>query len=234
MPTCTTCSAPLPAKSSVCEYCGNRNDVDLQGIHQYTVVQPETPRACPRCQEDMQTLDLGLEEKFLIERCEKCLGLFFDNGELSALLDGTVKNVFQIDYQRLNKISQELATVDRNVSYAKCPVCEQLMNRVSYGKKSGVVVDRCVNHGIWLDGGELRILLEWRKAGGQLFHEKVMADKRKDQEKKKKKLQGQKIMQQGDGLGASGNRSTSSFSEMDDSGMLQPLFSLLDRLFRAS
>ena len=41
------------------------------------------------------------------------------------------------------------------VKYVKCPVCRILMNRVSFGYRSGVVVDRCGKHGIWLDNGEI-------------------------------------------------------------------------------
>ena len=43
------------------------------------------------------------------------------------------------------------------------------MNRSLHGKRSGVVVDRCRDHGLWLDAGELRQLLEWARAGGVLL-----------------------------------------------------------------
>jgi Zn-finger nucleic acid-binding protein len=55
------------------------------------------------------------------------------------------------------------------------------MNRVNFGVRSGVVIDKCV-HGIWLDSGELRKLLEWRKAGGQLYHETVITERLKQEE----------------------------------------------------
>jgi Zn-finger nucleic acid-binding protein len=32
-----------------------------------------------------------------------------------------------------------------------------------------VVVDQCRNHGVWLEGGELHRLMEWKKAGGQVL-----------------------------------------------------------------
>jgi Zn-finger nucleic acid-binding protein len=40
------------------------------------------------------------------------------------------------------------------------------MSRVNFGYRSGVVIDRCTNHGIWLDSGEITHLMEWKKAGG--------------------------------------------------------------------
>ena len=31
---------------------------------------------------------------------------------------------------------------------------------------AGVIADQCLDHGIWLDGGELGLLLNWARAGG--------------------------------------------------------------------
>jgi len=45
------------------------------------------------------------------------------------------------------------------------------MNRRLFGKRSGVVLDRCRDHGSWLDAGELRQLMEWTRAGGRI-HDK--------------------------------------------------------------
>lgn len=61
-----------------CEYCGSRNDVDLKGVHHYTTHEPESARRCPRCGVQLKTIDLKLDGRFLIERCDDCLGLFFD------------------------------------------------------------------------------------------------------------------------------------------------------------
>ncbi len=59
----------------------------------------------------------------------------------------------------------------------KCPVCSDFMQRKNFGARSGVIADRCNKHGIWLDGGELKRLMEWKKAGGQLLHEKMVREK---------------------------------------------------------
>lgn len=39
-----------------------------------------------------------------------------------------------------------------------CPMCEQPMGSVEYAFTSGVVIDACPTHGIWLDAGELERL----------------------------------------------------------------------------
>jgi Zn-finger nucleic acid-binding protein len=185
MANCTNCSAPLPPNSIQCEYCGSRNDTDLKGVHYYTTHAIESARACPRCSLSLRTIDLKLDGRFMIERCDQCLGLFFDPGELEVLLEATVTNVFSVDRSRLNQINA-MRAAEYGVTYIKCPVCGNLMNRVNFGTRSGVVVDRCKEHGVWLDGGELRQLFEWMKAGG-----KLLAQERRDQLKKEEAEQEQ-------------------------------------------
>ncbi len=183
MASCISCSAPLPAPSNVCTYCGRRNDVDLHGIHKYTVVKPDAERPCPRCNIPLHTINLKSDGRFFIERCDQCMGLFFDPGELEALLTESVTNVFEIDRKRLNEINKELYQRDvgqgdgNPAFYVKCPVCQGFMQRKNFGARSGVIADRCLQHGVWLDGGELKRLMEWKKAGGQLLHEKMAQDK---------------------------------------------------------
>lgn len=188
MPFCKSCSAPLPPYNGRCEYCGVKNDINLQGIHEFTVARPVTKRPCPICKTPMETIDIKSSGHFFIERCSTCMGLFFDPGELNALLDKSVDNVYRIDLNSLwsmNQIKNQPAS--RTLAYINCPVCGKLMNRTSFGARSGVVVDTC-KHGIWLDNGELRKLLEWRKAGGQLYHEKLLKE-RGERENKKRRQQ---------------------------------------------
>jgi len=52
------------------------------------------------------------------------------------------------------------------ISYAPCPQCGQLMNRVNFARCSGVVVDVCRGHGTWFDRDELREIVEFIRAGG--------------------------------------------------------------------
>lgn len=181
MPNCSSCSAPLPPNSITCEYCGSRNDIDLKGVHYNTTHECASERICPRCNVRLETIDLKIEGKFLIERCETCLGLFFDPGELEALLQATVSNVFTVDRQELDVINRTKRACDYGVSYIKCPVCARIMNRVNFGAKSGVIVNRCRDHGVWLDGGELRHLFEWMKAGGKILDQERQEQLRKEE-----------------------------------------------------
>jgi Zn-finger nucleic acid-binding protein len=51
--------------------------------------------------------------------------------------------------------------------YRKCPVCETVMNRRNFGKRSGVIVDTCREHGHWFDAHELDRILRWIRQGGE-------------------------------------------------------------------
>src|SRR5207245_8941192 len=58
-------------------------------------------------------------------------------------------------------------TSDHNkISYAPCPQCGQLMNRVNFAHCSGVIVDVCKGHGTWFDHDELHEILEFILDGG--------------------------------------------------------------------
>ena len=187
MANCSNCSAPLPPNSIQCDYCGSRNDIDLKGINYYTTHECESERVCPRCGIRLKTVDLKLDGRFLIERCDQCLGLFFDPGELEALLEATVANVFTINRSELDSINSTMRANDYGVSYIKCPICGKLMNRVNFGTKSGIIVDRCKDHGVWLDGGELRHLFEWMKAGGKLLQQEQLKNVEAEKEREKLK-----------------------------------------------
>jgi Zn-finger nucleic acid-binding protein len=194
MANCKNCGAALSGNLLVCSYCKTRQDVDLAIISRYTVEKPESKRICPRCHIPLQVIDLRLGEKFYIERCERCLGLFFDPGELEALLDKTVTHVYEIDSQRLDEIQNVKRSSEYPLSYIDCPVCGKLMNRINFGSRSGVIADKCRDHGLWLDGGELRQILEWVKAGGDLYHkQKQLENARLELEQEKKNMQFKKI-----------------------------------------
>lgn len=211
MANCCNCSAPLPPNTIKCEYCGSRNDIDLVGINFYTTHELDAARICPRCNIPLQTINLKTGDKFLIERCDACLGLFFDPGELEALLEASVTNVFAVNQTQLESINNSLRSGDYSVTYVKCPVCSQMMNRVNFGAKSGVIVDRCKDHGVWLDGGELRHLMEWMKAGGKLLDQQ-----RREEQKKEQVAQERKQLDSNDGCSTLGNYA--GYGKFDDYG----------------
>lgn len=182
---CSNCGAPLAAKSNICRYCGTVNDTDLRGIRREIRVGPQGDRSCPRCDIKMNTIDLGAEG-CVIDRCAECMGIFFDPEELESLTTASVSQVQGIDRARMIRLIEEEGAAERKVRYVKCPVCLKLMNRRNYGSLSGVVVDTCKEHGVWLDGGELGRILKWAKAGGLLHAAQRREEGQRAEERKLK------------------------------------------------
>lgn len=165
MPKCTSCSAPLPKSGIICAYCGTRNDIDLHDVKRFVNIRPDQDRGCPVCHIQLQTIDVGEKVPFLIERCESCYGIFFDLYELETMIDNSVKGSRNVDLKKLAQITEHPRHVDI-VVYRHCPVCRKLMQRKNFMGRSGVITDVCAEHGVWLDSGELRQILEWVKTGG--------------------------------------------------------------------
>ena len=187
MAKCRSCAAPLPANTNRCRYCGVRNDVDLQEKHAYHIQSQVSERICPHCEQPLQSIQLQLAETLSIERCDKCFGLFFGLGELDTLLQYSVSEVHTVNLRHLDNINIDRYRKNQVVKYIKCPVCRAFMHRTNFAQRSGVIVDSCRQHGLWLDSGEVTHLMEWKKMGGQLLHEQVQQEKRH----KRKRLQRQ-------------------------------------------
>jgi len=164
---CLKCGAPLAPKSKLCTYCGARSDLDFGVGMRRTNKTSE--RQCPECDIVMHALTLSAEgAEADVDRCEQCFGIFFDVGELELLTHSMGKSQPHIDRDRLNQLlNEEAPRSDRKTSYVPCPICKTMMNRKGYGSLSGVVIDYCRDHGIWLEGGEYRQIINWINAGGR-------------------------------------------------------------------
>jgi len=180
MANCSSCSAPLPSNINRCRYCNVRNDIDLHSKHNFSVQTKHSDRVCPHCTAALQTIKLDINGPFLIERCKSCFGLFFDLGEIETLLESSVSNVSNINLDLIKNINKDRFSSHKKVKYIKCPVCSEYMRRINFGHRSGVIVDQCRDHGIWVDSGEITHLMEWKKAGGELLHanEKIKTNKK--------------------------------------------------------
>jgi Zn-finger nucleic acid-binding protein len=115
----------------------------------------DRPRACPRCAVplvDAATLgDLGAHA------CPECGGVFADRAVVAALASGTLTPTAAPDIHARK--------VDTS-GYIKCPVCDEVMNRVNFGRRSGVIVDVCADHGTWFDADEIDRAAAFLVAGG--------------------------------------------------------------------
>lgn len=112
---------------------------------------------CPVCNGPLATVTIDGES---VERCGLCGGEYCDHHALLAILNAHLphEGSHPDRYKRSISLSEP-------VSYRNCPVCDEPMLRRNFRETSGVVVDVCSAHGVWLDRGELGALTEFASTG---------------------------------------------------------------------
>lgn len=165
---CANCGGRLEGNLTICPFCQCRQDVDLSQVH-YRILGAEGNLPCPECDSPLEVIEFETEKAIQIDRCRSCYGLFFDPGELEVLLEETVGKAFWVDRERVRQIAENFGYGTEG-SYRRCPICLESMNKINFARRSGVLVDHCQDHGVWLQGGELRRLMEWWHAGGRVMH----------------------------------------------------------------
>ncbi|MCK4963680.1 MAG: zf-TFIIB domain-containing protein [Dehalococcoidia bacterium] len=91
-------------------------------------------------------------EKIELDYCTKCLGVWFDAGELALLLES-----LDLDVGEFN-VSDILTLPEKEIAEKKrrCPVCRKKMRKAAVGHEPEVVIDVCPRgEGMWFDGGEV-------------------------------------------------------------------------------
>jgi Zn-finger nucleic acid-binding protein len=127
---------------------------------------------CPKCR---GPLAVALDEDIEVDVCKTCKGVWVDIVEEKVLLK-VKPDVFSIDeLRRLRKLYQPLGRLDSS-GYVPCPICQQLMHRRNWGSHSGVVVDKCADHGTWYDVNELEKIREFISLGGIEFEKYKLTD----------------------------------------------------------
>ena len=151
--TCASCFAPMFAGSRFCAHCGAEATREQ--------VAEDTLLKCPRCREDMQGLKLG---SITARECAQCGGLWLDPESLQKLANAREESAGVVSALAarvpLNAIAPDV------VRYIPCPRCDKLMNRSNFARFSGVILDVCKSHGVWLDRGELQRVLGFVESGG--------------------------------------------------------------------
>ncbi|MCB9745996.1 MAG: zf-TFIIB domain-containing protein [Alphaproteobacteria bacterium] len=123
------------------------------------------PLLCPRNHGPL-TQEV-LDGRVVVDRCPACGGVWLDQGELTAL---ETLHLHDLD----DEAPEEIVPPEESVSLAfrmaqdeqgltsLCPKCFEEMGREEHEMGSQVLVDVCpAGHGMWLDGGELDVLLRY-------------------------------------------------------------------------
>jgi len=152
-----------------CPFCGSRQEIDLRKV-QFRDLGGDASLPCPDCLKPLNVIEIATDPAMTIERCPNCVGMFFNPGELEKLIEDQTHDFVWTDQERLEGIAGNHG-YHHEVIYLQCPICRERMSHRNFGGSSGVIIDRCGTHGVWVQGGELRRIMEWWAAGGKHLHQ---------------------------------------------------------------
>jgi Zn-finger nucleic acid-binding protein len=175
---CPSCGAAISSDSTQCQYChsvvqsvacpscfglmfqGSKFCPHCGAVAGAVDHGPAIAHPCPRCADsNLQKVVVGTVE---LEECLHCGGLWVASQVFNKICADREAQEATVAI----KLPATSAPEPHTVRYLKCPQCANLMNRFNFAHGSGVVIDKCANHGLWLDRDDLRRVIEFIRAGG--------------------------------------------------------------------
>jgi Zn-finger nucleic acid-binding protein len=153
---CPSCFAMMFIGSKHCPHCGVAAARAMAA--ELSVLK------CPRCRIDMSAITIVATA---MRECERCGGLWVEVAAFEEICAHREQQSAVLG-AALPAPARQLpaATDSERISYAPCPQCGQLMNRVNFARCSGVIVDVCKGHGTWFDRDELSGIVQFIRGGG--------------------------------------------------------------------
>jgi Zn-finger nucleic acid-binding protein len=120
---------------------------------------------CVDCAEPLAVRSVG---GVFVQECPKCRGVWAAAAVFEDLVDRAIlaRREAKERFARPQPRATSGNPVAGGVKYRRCPVCNELMARRNFQRRSGVIVDRCVEHGLWLDENELEQIAGFILSGG--------------------------------------------------------------------
>jgi len=148
--TCPHCGREINPRFTFCPFCNGR----------VVKAAPLKEPFCPRC--GLKLVPFKRED-FELDLCASCGGLWLDRTEFHALTSEA--NVYKEETVK-EEYSRPALPRAEDILYLECVRCGQIMTRKNFARISGVIIDECGRHGIWLDAGELEKIRHFIGDGG--------------------------------------------------------------------
>ncbi len=104
---------------------------------------------CPACHSELLA---ERKHEIVVDRCESCNGMWFDESELSAVL----RQYRATSLESINCVPQ--------LEDAACPRCNSSLHAFEYAHDSDVSIRCCAScHGVWLSEGQLALLAKYHQ-----------------------------------------------------------------------
>jgi len=151
---CAACFTLNPRDAEKCSRCGA--DLPSEILSASAAGKP-----CPDCRVPLVGRTTGV---YAYSECARCGGLFLSNDVFDRVVEGADARVTARAVE--GEGPPEAEKLPKRFHYRKCPFCEGLMTRRNYGAGSGVILDVCGKHGVFLDRGELTAVVDFLESGG--------------------------------------------------------------------
>jgi Zn-finger nucleic acid-binding protein len=160
---CPNCLARVNDSARFCHHCGT-------GLVPELDAGQETDLSCPSCpgKHRLVSRRMGREQVTVLE-CGRCGGFWLGHEGFQQLVERALHEALPFGPQgppAAGSAGRGLQQHPRGRFYRPCVVCGELMNRLNYGRVSGVIIDACKDHGIWFEADSLRRILDWVHRGG--------------------------------------------------------------------
>jgi Zn-finger nucleic acid-binding protein/DNA-directed RNA polymerase subunit RPC12/RpoP len=152
---CPGCFARMSTEARFCMECGIA--IEVQAL---AALPPDA--RCPRCESGLRTRSIGSSN---VSECEQCGGLWLTEEHFATVCERSDEQ--ELASRALTQSAPPTRAPDKHkVRYLPCVVCKDLMSRRNYSGRSGIIIDVCREHGIWLDHTELEGILSFIRGGG--------------------------------------------------------------------
>ncbi len=136
----------------------------------------ESGHDCPRCHVPLKNIGFA---HTLAEECPRCRGLWMRAADFDRICSDAEAQTAASGWANI-----PTQPIKDEEYYPACPACANRMSRQNFAGRSGVMINVCRAHGVWLDGDELRQIIEFIRAGGmsrarELERERLEASRRR-------------------------------------------------------
>lgn len=137
-----------------------KQDIQAGLVHNDCVTrmtfQAKCEMKCPVCNTRMTQYHLTDMD---LDLCPSCDGAWFDEGELSSVLEQLLENDAITRQLKPGLAEGETRQHERQLT---CPRCGMLTDCTQFSFDSRIYIDRCIKcSGVWVDKGELLAILKY-------------------------------------------------------------------------
>lgn len=161
-PNCPFCSTRL--QTAMCARChgmmwlGSKFCPHCAGQAKPVVIGAASGHDCPRCHVPLAHIAFA---HALAEECSRCRGLWMQATDFDRICSDAEAQTAASGWAGI-----PVRPIESEEYYPRCPECPERMSRQNFARRSGVMINICRAHGVWLDGDELRQVIEFIRAGG--------------------------------------------------------------------